>query len=122
MASLPFSSPLQSLTLFKTVANSYSSWPSMAFFVPSVKSSLGSSTSTFLQHGFSLQSPNFPGFLSKTRPFGVFARAATEKTLHDYTVKVFLLILLRRFGVSEVGSRFKFSKFRNFFFSFTFLD
>ncbi|KAJ0039656.1 hypothetical protein Pint_27582 [Pistacia integerrima] len=45
---------------------------------PSIKSSLGSSKSAFLQHGFSLQSVTFPGFFMKARSFGVFARAATQ--------------------------------------------
>ncbi|KAG8656798.1 phospholipid hydroperoxide glutathione peroxidase 1, chloroplastic isoform X2 [Manihot esculenta] len=87
MASVTSSSPLQSLTMLKLTSNSYSSRPSVAFFVPSVNSSFGSTNSTFLQHGFSLQSQNFPGVLSKTRSFGVYARAATEKSIHSYTVK-----------------------------------
>ncbi|KAK0570616.1 hypothetical protein LWI29_004024 [Acer saccharum] len=61
-----------------------SSWPSMA---SSIKSSLGSSKSAFLRHEFVLQSSTFPGFFSKARSFGVYARAATEKTVHDFTVK-----------------------------------
>ncbi|KAJ6329897.1 hypothetical protein OIU76_008677 [Salix suchowensis] len=59
----------------------------MASFVTSIKSSLGSSKSAFLQHGFSSQSPNLPGFVSKARSFGVSARAATERSIHDFTVK-----------------------------------
>lgn len=59
----------------------------MAPFVTSIKSPLGPSKSAFLQRGFSLQSPNLPGFASKARSFGVFARAATEKSVHDFTVK-----------------------------------
>ncbi|XP_044471943.1 phospholipid hydroperoxide glutathione peroxidase 1, chloroplastic-like [Mangifera indica] len=62
-------------------ATSSSSWPILA------SSSLGSTKSAFLQHGFSLQSVTLPGFFIKARSFGVFARAATEKTLHDFTVK-----------------------------------
>nr|APZ77211.1 glutathione peroxidase [Populus euphratica]APZ77212.1 glutathione peroxidase [Populus euphratica]APZ77214.1 glutathione peroxidase [Populus euphratica]APZ77223.1 glutathione peroxidase [Populus euphratica]APZ77224.1 glutathione peroxidase [Populus euphratica] len=58
-----------------------------ASFVTSIKPSLGPSKSAFLQRGFSLQSPNLPGFASKARSFGVFARAATEKSVHDFTVK-----------------------------------
>ncbi|KAJ0092617.1 hypothetical protein Patl1_24911 [Pistacia atlantica] len=54
---------------------------------PSIKSSLGSSKSAFLQHGFSLQSVTFLGFFMKARSFGIFARVATEKTLYDFTVK-----------------------------------
>uniref|UniRef100_A0A6N2N937 Glutathione peroxidase n=1 Tax=Salix viminalis TaxID=40686 RepID=A0A6N2N937_SALVM len=37
--------------------------------------------------GCSLQSPNLPGFVSKARSFGVSARAATERSIHDFTVK-----------------------------------
>lgn len=59
----------------------------MANFVTSIKSPPGPSKSAFLQRGFSLQSPNLPGFASKARSFGVFARAATEKSVHDFTVK-----------------------------------
>ncbi|XP_048227594.1 phospholipid hydroperoxide glutathione peroxidase 1, chloroplastic isoform X1 [Ricinus communis] len=87
MASVPLSSPFQSLTHFKINPNSVYSSPSMAFFVPSVKSSLGSSKSAFLQHGFSLQLATSSGFFSKARSFCVSARAATEKSIHEYTVK-----------------------------------
>ncbi|KAJ0013554.1 hypothetical protein Pint_21100 [Pistacia integerrima] len=58
---------------------------------PSIKSSLGSSKSAFLQHGFSLQSVTFPRFFMKACSFGVFARAAMEKTLYDFTIKVIFL-------------------------------
>lgn len=61
----------------------------MAFIIPSCKSTLfGSSKSALFQHGFSLQSSNFHGFVLKSRSSGVFhARAATEKSIYDYTVK-----------------------------------
>ncbi|XP_050218055.1 phospholipid hydroperoxide glutathione peroxidase 1, chloroplastic [Mercurialis annua] len=88
MASVPFSLNFCSpLTHLKSNPNSVYLSPSMAIFVPSIKSSLGSSKSGFLQHGFSMQLPNSSGFLSKIRSFGVSARAATEKSIHDYTVK-----------------------------------
>ncbi|XP_062021751.1 probable phospholipid hydroperoxide glutathione peroxidase [Rosa rugosa] len=62
--------------------------PSMAF---SIKSSLGSSKSSLFQHGFSLlQSSYSNGRFFKSRHYshsGVYARAATEKTLYDFTVK-----------------------------------
>ncbi|KAI9393669.1 hypothetical protein POPTR_006G265400v4 [Populus trichocarpa] len=81
MASLPFScSSVPGLKIHPNPTK-------MAFFVTSIKSSLGPSKSAFLQRGFSLQSPNLPGFASKARSFGVFARAATEKSVHDFTVK-----------------------------------
>lgn len=69
------------------------SCPSMAFWI---KSSLGSSKSTLFQHGFSLQSSYSNGGLFKSRPLGVYARAATEKTLYDFTVKVCYYIVYFR--------------------------
>nr|APZ77237.1 glutathione peroxidase [Populus euphratica]APZ77238.1 glutathione peroxidase [Populus euphratica]APZ77241.1 glutathione peroxidase [Populus euphratica] len=81
MASLPFS--CSSVLGLKIDPNP----TKMASFVTSIKPSLGPSKSAFLQRGFSLQSPNLPGFASKARSFGVFARAATEKSVHDFTVK-----------------------------------
>ncbi|KAH7574049.1 hypothetical protein JRO89_XS03G0244500 [Xanthoceras sorbifolium] len=88
--SMPFSATFRGFTQNKKspVSSSssfeYSSWSSMA---SSIKSSLGSSKSAFLRHGFVLQSSSVPGFFSKARSFGVYARAATEKTIHDFTVK-----------------------------------
>lgn len=87
MASLPFS--CSSVPGLKIHPNR----TTMASFVTSIKSSLGPSKSAFLQRGFSLQSPNLPGFASKARSFGVFARAATEKSVHDFTVKVLALLI-----------------------------
>lgn len=81
MASLPFS--CSSVLGLKNHPNP----TTMANFVTSIKSPLGPSKSAFLQRGFYLQSPNLPGFASKARSFGVFARAATEKSVHDFTVK-----------------------------------
>ncbi|KAJ6406129.1 hypothetical protein OIU84_009784 [Salix udensis] len=84
MASLSFSpSSVLGLKIRPNKANP----ATMASFVTSIKSSLGSSKSAFLQHGFSSQSPNLPGFVSKARSFGVSARAATERSIHDFTVK-----------------------------------
>ncbi|XP_017982885.1 PREDICTED: phospholipid hydroperoxide glutathione peroxidase 1, chloroplastic [Theobroma cacao] len=88
MASMPFSatfpSYLHDLSQTKKIPVMPSSWP---FSIPSIESSLGSSKSGFLQHGFSLQSSSVPGFVFKSRSSGIYARAATEKTLYDYTVK-----------------------------------
>ncbi|KAJ6924933.1 hypothetical protein NC652_018019 [Populus alba x Populus x berolinensis] len=81
MASLPFS--CSSVLGLKIHPNP----TTMAPFVTSIKSPLGPSKSAFLQRGFSLRSPNLPRFASKARSFGVFARAATEKSVHDFTVK-----------------------------------
>ncbi|KAJ6745320.1 PHOSPHOLIPID HYDROPEROXIDE GLUTATHIONE PEROXIDASE 1 CHLOROPLASTIC [Salix koriyanagi] len=84
MASLSFSpSSVMGLKIRPNKANP----ATMASFVTSIKSSLGSSKSAFLQHGFSSESPNLPGFVSKARSFGVSARAATERSIHDFTVK-----------------------------------
>ncbi|XVF48257.1 hypothetical protein PTKIN_Ptkin03bG0175500 [Pterospermum kingtungense] len=87
--SIPFSaifpSPLHDFTQTKKNLVLSSSWPSIS--IPSIKSSLGSSQSAFLQHGFSLRSLTAPGFVFKSRSLGIYARAATEKTLYDYTVK-----------------------------------
>lgn len=63
-------------------------WPSMALSVPSAKLSIGSSKSAFFRSGFFLQSSNFPGIFVKSRFSGVYARAATDKTLYDFSVKV----------------------------------
>ncbi|PON68657.1 Glutathione peroxidase [Trema orientale] len=93
MASVPFStnffSPLHACFQTKTTQKSSPSplWPSMAFSVPSAKLSIGSSKSAFFRSGFFLQSSNFPGIFVKSRFSGVYARAATDKTLYDFTVK-----------------------------------
>ncbi|KAJ0802342.1 putative phospholipid-hydroperoxide glutathione peroxidase [Helianthus annuus] len=54
----------------------------------SVQSLLGSSNSGLFQHGFALKAGIFSGFSSDSRSeFGVFATAATGKTIYDFTVK-----------------------------------
>ncbi|CAN1341835.1 Putative glutathione peroxidase 7, chloroplastic [Linum perenne] len=58
-----------------------------SFYSLRQQQSFGSSKSGFLRHGFSLQSQNSVGFVRKTPSFRVFARAATEKSIHDFTVK-----------------------------------
>lgn len=59
---------------------------------PFIKSSLASSNSTFFHPTLSLQTlSTFPRFI-KPRSFSVHARAATEKTIYDFTVKVPCLI------------------------------
>ena len=103
MASMPFSVSFTAHlpTFAQTKSGQNQSWPSsssssssshhsMAFLMPSSKSSsFGSSNSAFLQTGFSLFSPEIPGVSMKSRfSGGVYARAATEKSLYDYTVKV----------------------------------
>ncbi|XP_050366780.1 probable phospholipid hydroperoxide glutathione peroxidase [Argentina anserina] len=55
---------------------------------PSIKSPLGSSQSTLFQHGFSLPSSSYSNRrFFKSRSSGFYARAATEKTLYEFTVK-----------------------------------
>ncbi|KAK9050359.1 hypothetical protein SSX86_030671, partial [Deinandra increscens subsp. villosa] len=54
----------------------------------SMKSLLGSSNSGFFQPGFALKAGIFTGFsLDSRSQFGVFAAAATGKTIYDFTVK-----------------------------------
>ncbi|XVE53520.1 hypothetical protein DITRI_Ditri03aG0009700 [Diplodiscus trichospermus] len=85
--SATFPSPLHDFSQTKKNSASSSSCPSLPFSVPCIKSSLGSSKSDFLQHGFSLQSLTASGFVFKSRSSGIYARAATEKSLHNFTVK-----------------------------------
>uniref|UniRef100_A0A9I9DE00 Glutathione peroxidase n=1 Tax=Cucumis melo TaxID=3656 RepID=A0A9I9DE00_CUCME len=67
---------------------SFASWPSMAAnLIPSLKSSLAASKSTFLRHNLTMQSSISHGVFSKARFSSVSARAATEKSIHDFTVK-----------------------------------
>lgn len=90
MASMSFSSvfsaPLQSLALTKLQLSSNSM---LAFLDSSNRSSLSSSKSTFFRDGFPVLSPIVSGFSVKSRSFAsVYARAATGKTIHDFSVKV----------------------------------
>ncbi|KAM7459595.1 hypothetical protein LguiA_036589 [Lonicera macranthoides] len=100
MASFAFSSIFTSSSFnFTTQRKPKSSWaqspsPSMAFHVSSNRnSSFGSSKSQFLQHAFfSSQSPILSGFPLKSQSQSqssakISARATTDKTLYDYTVK-----------------------------------
>ncbi|TYJ31183.1 hypothetical protein E1A91_A06G181100v1 [Gossypium mustelinum] len=92
MASMPFFatilSPILDFAQAKKNPVFSSSWPSLSLSIPSIKSSLGSSKSAFFQHGFSLPSLPAFGFVINSRSSGIHARAATDKTLYDYTVKV----------------------------------
>ncbi|KAJ8751736.1 hypothetical protein K2173_025911 [Erythroxylum novogranatense] len=74
-----FYSPVQYLTQINTNPKFSFSRSSIAFRAPSIWPSSSA--------GFSQQSPSFSGFLSKSRSFGVFARATTDKTIYDFTVK-----------------------------------
>ncbi|KAL9233932.1 hypothetical protein vseg_008864 [Gypsophila vaccaria] len=64
--------------------------PSLIVHSISRKFQFGSSTSSFLHNGYSLNLSNVSG-VSPVKPLnfsaGVSARAATDKTVHDYTVK-----------------------------------
>ncbi|KAB2627945.1 glutathione peroxidase 7 [Pyrus ussuriensis x Pyrus communis] len=84
--SATFSTPPQSFSKAKAKisSNSSASCPPMACWI---KSSFGSSKSALFRNGLSLQSENFNGVLIKSRSFGVYARAATERSLYDFTVK-----------------------------------
>ncbi|GFP81449.1 phospholipid hydroperoxide glutathione peroxidase 1 chloroplastic [Phtheirospermum japonicum] len=90
MASMAFSSvytaPLHTLALSNLQLSSTSGC--MAFLDLSNRASLGFSKSTFFRDGLSILSPIVCGFSLKSRSFAtVYARAATEKTIHDFTVK-----------------------------------
>ncbi|XP_059658264.1 putative glutathione peroxidase 7, chloroplastic isoform X1 [Cornus florida] len=95
MASVVFSSissaPLSGIGRTKPNPSTYQSWfpsPSMALLTLSNKTSYGSSKSSFFQPGFSFQASNISGFLLKYGSSGVvYARAATEKTIYDFSVK-----------------------------------
>ncbi|KAG6433210.1 hypothetical protein SASPL_104818 [Salvia splendens] len=89
MASMSFSSiispPLQSVALSKLHLITNSALP---FLDSSNRSTLTSSKSTFFRDGFPVLSPILSRFSIKSRSFAsVYARAATEKTIHDFTVK-----------------------------------
>nr|DAD45349.1 TPA_asm: hypothetical protein HUJ06_003579 [Nelumbo nucifera] len=80
--------PLQGFS--QTNANpSWASSPAMVFVNLSSRTPTGFSKSTLLHHGLPVQSSEFPGTLLKSsRKAGiVYARAATEKSIHDFTVK-----------------------------------
>lgn len=91
------SAPLNSFGQVNNLKNySSSSWvPFMASATAASSSSLKipfASSSSFFQNGFSLPLPNFSGFVSKSRNFSnVYARAATEKSIYDFNVKVKLI-------------------------------
>ncbi|KAL3819093.1 hypothetical protein ACJIZ3_004998 [Penstemon smallii] len=90
MASIAFSSvfsaPFQSLAQAKIQFNSNS--VCMPFVDMPKRTSLASSKSVVFRDGFSVLSPNLSGFSLKSRSFATInARAATEKSLHDFTVK-----------------------------------
>lgn len=88
-SAFPSASPasLYGLAQTKLQSNFHSS--RMAFLdVSQRSSSLSSSKSSVFRDGFSILAPNLSRFFIKSRPFsGVYARAATGKSIHDFTVK-----------------------------------
>ncbi|KAL6509499.1 glutathione peroxidase gpx1 [Orobanche gracilis] len=81
-----FSAPLHNFALSNLKLRSNSGC--MAFLDLSNRTSIGSSKSTFFRDGSSFLSPITSGFPLKPRSFAtVYARAATEKSIHEFTVK-----------------------------------
>ena len=83
MASIPCSLNLTS-PFFSSSKSTRTQLPSCVSFC----SRLGSSNSGFFQHGFALKGGILLGGSSNSRSqFGVFATAATGKSIYDFTVK-----------------------------------
>ncbi|KAK7260956.1 hypothetical protein RIF29_27258 [Crotalaria pallida] len=82
-SSTTFFTPLHDFTHVRTNSN-----PSPSS-LPFIKAFIGSSKSTFFQHGFSLQTSSSSSnlLMKKTQSFSVHARAVSEKTIYDFTVK-----------------------------------
>ncbi|KAH9610323.1 hypothetical protein KSS87_019313 [Heliosperma pusillum] len=82
-----FSTPLKS-TPFSD-SKYYSSTPSLILHSFSRNIPIGSSNSAFFQNKISLKLSNLSGFSVKPLHFssGIHARTATDKTIHDFTVK-----------------------------------
>ncbi|EXB53749.1 Rho guanine nucleotide exchange factor 6 [Morus notabilis] len=64
----------------------------MAFSIPFTKSPLGSSKLALCRNGFSLQSYVLLRFFIKSRSSSIYTRAAMEKSLYDFTVKVKVIV------------------------------
>nr|ACJ84092.1 unknown [Medicago truncatula] len=80
-SSTTFFTPLHNFNQART-----NSIPSIS--LPFVKSSIPSSKSPFFQHGFSQPTSfDFPKAVLKSRSFSVNARAVTDKSIYDFTVK-----------------------------------
>ncbi|KAL3500295.1 hypothetical protein ACH5RR_039388 [Cinchona calisaya] len=83
-----FSAPLQTLSRANKLNFTSNSVFPMGSIASSIKTNFGSSKSAFFQHGFSLPSPNLSGFSLKSSSFSTInARAATEKSIYDFSVK-----------------------------------
>ncbi|KAK4747077.1 hypothetical protein SAY87_026114 [Trapa incisa] len=88
MASIPFSAApwVVALRGFSRSNSDSATFPAAPSW-PSVRSSLSSSQSTFLQNGFSMSIPTVSVAAHRFEATGIHARAATDKTLYDFTVK-----------------------------------
>ncbi|KAK3021388.1 hypothetical protein RJ639_046469, partial [Escallonia herrerae] len=87
--SLNFSAPFTQAKLNFEPILSWVPSPCMAFHSSPNNNLFGSSSSHFSQRGFSIQSSYFSGVsrIDTQSPGTVKARAATDKTIHDFTVK-----------------------------------
>ncbi|XP_022940019.1 probable phospholipid hydroperoxide glutathione peroxidase [Cucurbita moschata] len=87
--SATFSSPFNVCSQSRTgFCYFLASRPSMAATsIPSVKTSLGATKSAFMRNDLTLQSSSSRGVFSKAQICGVTARAASEKSIYDFTVK-----------------------------------
>ncbi|CAA0397180.1 unnamed protein product [Arabidopsis thaliana] len=75
---------------FSTPFNGFAANPSpitSAFLGPSLRFSTRTSKTRNPSNGVSLKSSNSHRFLVKSKNFSVYARAAAEKSVHDFTVK-----------------------------------
>lgn len=80
-SSTTFFTPLHNFNQARTYST-----PSIS--LPFVKSSIASSKSPFFQHGFSQPTSfDFPKAVLKSKSFSVNARAVTDKSIYDFTVK-----------------------------------
>jgi len=76
---------------FSTPFNGFAANPSpitSAFLGPSLRFSTRTSKTRNPSNGVSVKSSNSHRFLVKSKNFSVYARAAAEKSVHDFTVKV----------------------------------
>ncbi|PIA45940.1 hypothetical protein AQUCO_01600291v1 [Aquilegia coerulea] len=88
MASMGFSTIFSSSTPLHSFTPNTKNPPTSMVFNVSNKISIGSSKSSFVHNGFTLQSLQFPSVLLKTpRTSGVVYASVAEKSIHDFTVK-----------------------------------
>lgn len=84
-----FSFPLPPFSFLSNARTHPNRAPSMVLYSISRRIALGSLTSSFLLDGFPLTSSNINGVPVNSQKFTarVYARAAAEKTIHNFTVK-----------------------------------